>query len=359
MSYAPGAGIAPAVLTVIGDPGLSGDVERVVAAVGARAVGAVSPTRRNWLAAAAVVLDEHGARQCAQSGLPRRRGVLLVAAGAPATPEWSAAVDIGAGQVCALPADEALAVRHLAEAVDHGSGVAQNGRLVVVVGGRGGAGASVLAAALAESAGDALLVDVDPCGGGIDLLLAGEALTGPRWPDLRVHTGRLGWATLREVLPRRNGVSILSGTRSFHEVDPCALAAVLDAGRRGGVTVVGDVPRQLSPAAVGALQSADLVVVVTTCDVRGAAAAAGAVTVLNGVNPNIGLVVRGPSPGGLRAAEVAAAAAAPLLASMRPEPQLARQLEQGGLRLGRHSPLAAAARRVLDVLQRYPAGRAA
>jgi hypothetical protein len=79
--------------------------------------------------------------------------------------------------------------------------------------------------------------------------------------------------------------------------------------------------------------------------------------VLAGINPNIGLVVRGPSPGGLRADEVAEIAGLPLLASMKPDPRLVEQLEHGGLRLGRRSALAAAARRVLAVLPVRPAGQ--
>ena len=350
---------APAVLTVIGDPELSDDVDRVVAAVGGRAVGVAEPSRRNWLSAAAVILDERGAHQCLRAGVPRRDGVVLVTTGEPGTRVWTAAIDVGAGHVCVLPAQEAEVVRHLAEAVESGSAGGRPGRVVAVVGARGGAGASVLAATLAVCAGDALLVDIDPCGGGIDLLLGGEAVPGLRWPDLQVHSGRLGWSALRDVLPRCRGVSILSGTRSFHEVDPGPLAAVLDAGRRGGVTVICDVPRQLGPAAGCALQCADLVVVVTSCDVRGAAAAAGLATMLTTVNPNVGLVVRGPSPGGLRAREIAAAAATPLLAAMRPEPQLAQQLERGGLRLRRRSPLVGAARRVVDVVHRHKVGRVA
>lgn len=71
---------------------------------------------------------------------------------------------------------------------------------------------------------------------------------------------------------------------------------------------------------------------------------------LAAVNPNLGLVVRGPSPGGLRAAEIADVTGLPLLASIRAQPQLAEQAERGGLRLSGRSALTVAARRVLAVL---------
>jgi hypothetical protein len=80
---------------------------------------------------------------------------------------------------------------------------------------------------------------------------------------------------------------------------------------------------------------------------------------LRAANPNVGLVVRGPSPGGLRAGDVSRAAGLPLLATMRAEPHLAQRLERGGLVLGRHTALAGAARRVLAVLEDHPAAVAA
>src|SRR5262249_57553694 len=53
------------------------------------------------------------------------------------------------------------------------------GRVVVVLGGRGGAGASVLAAGLAVTAARAglqtVLVDADPLGGGVDLAVGWDA----------------------------------------------------------------------------------------------------------------------------------------------------------------------------------------
>jgi hypothetical protein len=113
---------------------------------------------------------------------------------------------------------------------------------------------------------------------------------------------------------------------------------------------VCDLPRQVSAACAKALELADLVVAVTGCDVRGVAATAALTSAIRSINPNVGLVLRGPAPGGLTARDAVEVVGVPMLATMRPEPMLAQRLDQRGLRLRRRSPLAVAARRVLDVL---------
>lgn len=346
----------PPALTLLGNSELAESAERTAAAAGLAVVRASHPSRQSWVAAAAVILDLDAARQCVSAGVPRRDGVVLVSSGELVSELWSAALDVGAQAVCSLPGQEADLVRLLSElaesfeAHDQGRRSCRTGPLIAVTGGRGGGGASVFAAALAQCAGEALLVDLDGCGGGIDLLMGGESAPGLRWPDLSVRAGRLNWTAVRDALPRCNGVTVLSATRVYCDIDAGAAAAVVDAGRRGGSTVICDVPRLLGPADTAILESADLVVVVTSCDVRGIAATAATVGVVRVSNPHLGLVVRGPAPGGLRAAEVADAVSAPLLAAMRPEPFLDQRLEQGGLRLRRRSPLGAAARTVLSVL---------
>ncbi|AGL29134.1 hypothetical protein J113_25565 [Mycobacterium tuberculosis CAS/NITR204] len=87
-----------------------------------------------------------------------------------------------------------------------------------VIGGRGGAG-TLFAVALAQAAADALLVDLDPWAGGIDLLVGGETAPGLRWPDLALQGGRLNWSAVRAALPRPRGISVLSGTRRGYELD--------------------------------------------------------------------------------------------------------------------------------------------
>ena len=349
-------------LTVLGDPELSDSIDRVIAAVGLRSVRAPDPSRQSWPTAAAVVVDEDGARRCVRAGMHRREAIFMVGSAEPTAAMWAAAVEIGAERLCVLPVQEAELVRCLseaAEAAEAGRIAPRLGRVIAVTAGRGGGGASVFAAALGQCAGEGLLVDLDPCGGGLDLLLGVESSTGLRWPDLAIQSGRLSWTAVREVLPQLRGLSVLSGTRTYYEIDAGAAASIVDAGRRGGATVVCDLPRQLTSSSLRVLETADLAVIVTSCDVRGIAATAAVAGVIRTANPNVGLVVRGPAPGGLRAGEVVDIAAAPLLAAMRPEPMLAVQLEHGGLRLRRRSPLAAAARTVLGVLQDAPGVRAA
>lgn len=353
------------VLAVLGDPPLRAEVDRMAAAVGARIVhagGATTVSRKNWATAAAVLLDEAAARGCGQAALPRRGRVMVLTAAEPAAATWAAAIAAGAERVLILPGQEQELIGELADAAEAVRDEGLRGDVVAVVGGCGGAGASLFATALAHVASCALLVDLDPWGGGLDLLVGCESTPGLRWPDLALQGGRLTWPAVRDALPRHRGISVLSGTRRAYELEPGPVEAVIDAGRRGGVTVVCDLPRRPADASQAALEAADLVVVLSPCHVRACAATAATAAPLTAINPNVGLVVRGPAPGGLRAAEIAEVTGLPLLAAMRAQPQLADQLERGGLAPRRRSPLHAAARRVLAVLPRAGApqlGRAA
>jgi secretion/DNA translocation related CpaE-like protein len=348
------------VLAVLTDSQLRDELDRVAAAAGVRVVhaGSGSPvSRKTWSAAAAVVLDQAAAHRCGQAALSRRAHVSVLTATEAMTATWAAAIAVGAQHVLRLPEQEGELIRELAEAAESARDDGLRGEIVAVIGGCGGAGASLFAVALAQAATDALLMDLDPWGGGIDLLVGGETTPGLRWPDLALQSGRLNWSAVRETLPRHRGISLLSGTRRGYELDAGPVDAVVDAGRRGGATVVCDLPRRLTDAAQSALDTADLVIVVSPCDVRACASTATIAPVLASINPNLGLVVRGPSPGGLRAAEVADVAGLPLLASMRAQPRLAEQLEHGGLRLRSRSALAMASRRVLAVLPRAGSGQ--
>ncbi len=348
------------ILALVGDQMLRGDVDRVAAAAGLPVVHASDPSSRKvWAGAAVVLLDVEAARRCVKSGLPRRGRVVLVGRAEPGAAEWEAAIAVGAQEVITLPGQDRDLMTELSDAAESSRDDGRRGAVVAVIAGRGGAGASVFATALARIAPHPLLIDADPWSGGIDLVLGSEAEPGLRWPDLALQGGRLNYAALRDALPRHHGVSVLSGSRAGGDIEAAPLGAVIDAGSRGGATVICDVPRRSTAATETALAAADLVTVIATADVRSCAAAAAIAPWVSTINPNAGVVVRGPAPGGLRPADVAKIVGLPLLAAMRPQTGVADTLEHGGLRLGRRSPLAAAARRVLSVLHQHPAVTAA
>jgi secretion/DNA translocation related CpaE-like protein len=339
-------------LALIAETALREEVDRVAAAAGVRAIHldpAALPTRKVWSAAAAVVVDARAARQCAEAGLPRRNTLFLCTTGEPDAVTLQAAIAVGAQDVLRMPTRAEDLVRGISDGGDTGRG---RGATAAVVAGRGGAGASVFAAAVAYQLTAPLLVDLDSWSGGIDLLLGAENVAGLRWPELTVQGGRLHWPAVRAALPEHRGVAVLSGARTGHELSAPAVAAVLDASRRAGVATVCDLPRRLTDAVRTALDDADLVLLLTTCDVRSCAATAAMAPVLTAINPNVGLVIRGPAPGGLRPGEIADLTKLPLLAAMRPQPLIAERLERGGLQMRSRSPLAVAAGRVAGLLGR-------
>ncbi|WP_137725476.1 septum site-determining protein Ssd [Prescottella subtropica] len=359
------------VLGVVSTPGVAACLRSIAAATDQTFVEASHPVgRADWMSADLVVVDADSARRCAEL-LPRRDRVVLVCAGTPTLDDWRTATVIGADRVLGIPDDEPALVAAFGE---HRVGTVADGAVVAVVGGCGGAGASTLAAAVALASARrqrdghtpawTLLVDVDPFGGGLDLLLGIEGRPGLRWPGLAVEGGRVAADALRAALPAHpGGLGVLACGRGRGDSvgpTPVAVSAVVDAGRSTGAVVVCDVPRHPSAAGDRVLDDADLVVVVVPATVRGGLAAECVLARIADRNLNRGIVIRGPAPGGLRGRDLAESLGVPLLASVRPEPRIASMLERGGLDLGRRSPLAAGAGAVLDVLSSRPRrGRAA
>lgn len=167
--------------------------------------------------------------------------------------------------------------------------------IIGVLSGCGGAGASVFAAVLAACAGldpgDTFLIDCDPTGGGIDVLLGCEQVPGPRWAQVRLRGGTLGPSVLRAGLPRWGEVSFLAADDA-QPLDPDALGQVVDAAAPGA-TVVLDVARWPSPVRSAALAGCDRVVLVVPAEVRGLTASA---LIAAGLDPTCtAAVVRGTS----------------------------------------------------------------
>jgi secretion/DNA translocation related CpaE-like protein len=278
-----------------------------------------------------VLVGADAAAGCVRAGLGGRARVVLVARG-PDEPPWANADALRAEHVAVLPDAEPWLLDRLA-----GNPVADRARgmVLAVVGGRGGAGASVLAGALAVVSGreglDTLLVDGDPLGGGLDLTLGWERLPGLRWPDLVEARGRVDPPALINALPGAGGLAVLSFDRSSSEAVPVeAMAAVLDAGRRGRDLVVVDVPRPPDPASRLALAAADRAYLVVPDELRACAAARRVAAEVSRHCPQLAVVVRGTPAGvGVAPVEIADVVGLPLAGVYRSESGLADALERG------------------------------
>jgi secretion/DNA translocation related CpaE-like protein len=287
--------------------------------------------RPDWTTAPFVLLGSDAAEQCAQARLPLRASVILVTRPEEAEPPWRFADALKAERIAVLPAAEAWLVDRFAE---HSAGSPARGRVLAILGGRGGAGASVLATALAVTARkaglDTLLIDGDPLGGGVDLVLGWERMQGLRWPELVDARGRVNPPALVGALPGDGSLAVLSFDRSDLDSVPIeAMAATLDAGRRGRDLVVVDVSRGFDDASLLALTAADHGYLVVPAELRACAAARRVARIASAHCPSLALVVRGPAPSGIEPAEMATTLGLPLAGSFRSEPRLMRALENG------------------------------
>jgi secretion/DNA translocation related CpaE-like protein len=319
-------------LVVTADPGLLDDLLRLAAAGGTEVDVAPDPVaaRARFTSAPLVMIGADQAAGCLRARLPRRPRVVIVGHSPAVDAAWQVAEGLGAEHIAALPLAEPWVVDRFADR----AAATTPGRIIAVIGGRGGAGASILAGALAVTAvregHRTLLVDADPVGGGLDLVLGWEAVDGLRWPALAGAGGRVDPPALLKALPHRGDLVLLSFARDDVLAVPGeAMAATLDAARRGRDVIVADLPRRLDDAATMALEAADQAILIVPAELRATAAAARIAAVAANHCPNLAVVVRGPAPGKLKAREVARSIGLPLAGALRPEAAVCRALERG------------------------------
>ncbi|MBA5221682.1 septum site-determining protein Ssd [Streptomyces griseoaurantiacus] len=301
-------------LIVTEDTELLDDLLRLCAAAGARPE--VCPTlpegRAGWEAAPLVLVGDDAVPRV--RGATRRRGVVLVGRDQDDPGVWRRAVEIGADHVLVLPDGEQWLVDRIADVTE---GVGRPALTVGVLGGRGGAGASTLACALALTSARegrrTLLVDADPLGGGLDVLLGGETAHGLRWPAFAASRGRVGSGALEESLPALHALRVLSWDRSDAvTVPPEAVRAVLAAARRRGGTVVVDLPRRVDEGTAEVLAQVDLGLLVVPAELRAIAAARRVASAAGMVLGDLRVAVRAPYAPGLDDREVARLLGLPL-----------------------------------------------
>lgn len=339
-------------VVVTSDVELLDHVLAVAAAAGVepQVVSDAGSVRPVWTSAATVVIGVDQAPQLANMVLPRRPDVFVVGEEEAHDELCAWSLPLGAAVVL-LPSGAHRLTTALADATGPGG---STGAVVALIGGSGGVGASTSAAALAFVAAQhglrTLLVDADPGGGGIDLLVGAERVPGWRWPRLETARGHLG--NLTGQLPQVDGVDVLSMARSRrHEAGPDVeqMKSVLLSGTRSHQLVVVDVPRQLTSASREALRRSDLVLLVVLAQLRGVAAAQQMIRQLDDACTSMSLLVRLTRPRSLSAEAVADGLALPLLGSLADDPSVAVGAARGEPpgRSGR-SPLARSCRSVLD-----------
>jgi secretion/DNA translocation related CpaE-like protein len=340
-------------LLLTADPLLENDLLRLAAAAGVGLEVRAEPgeAARAWAESPLVLVGADRAAAAVEAALPRRTQVLVVAAGPADDRLFRAAVELGATSVVELPGSDGWLVELLGDVVDEVRG---RGTVVAVVGGSGGAGATVLAAALALTAGRAgraLAVDLDPLGPGLRRTMGVDEAPGVTWRELADSTGRLGSRELREALPGTGGVRVLG--HADDDLSPPGAAVVrevLSAGRRGHDWVVVDLPRAADPRTAPVLSGFDQVVLVARAALGPVASAARVADRLRGETTALGAVVR-TRGGSATAAEVARAVGLDLLGEVPEQRRLDEHLDLGlGPVHARRSPLARASRELLTRL---------
>ncbi|SEI39344.1 helicase/secretion neighborhood CpaE-like protein [Arthrobacter sp. yr096] len=339
---------AAGILLVSADPYLQEEAQRIVAAAGGnlRTAVDVSAAIHGW-DSAAVVLVGSDIRELP----PRRRApTVLLGRASDGDGLWRLATALGAERVAVLPEAAAWLAEHLSM-----SGSPDPGGMVVgVVGGCGGAGVTTTAIWLAQAAAEqgisTMLIDGDRWGGGLELAVTADDIPGLRWPDFSETRGSIDPSQFRDSLPMAGGFAYLSwpGTREpVQSPDAGAVAAVMDAARRGFELILVDIGR--SGEAIRTLAwDCDRMLLLATAHLASAVAAG---RVLNELPPvDVRLMVRGSSTTSVDAALIAESLDLPL-AGLIPEikgvavgTELGRLLE-----LGRRKSVSRFANAVLEM----------
>lgn len=288
-------------LLVTADPALRDELLRLAAAAGVAPEVATDPgaALRSWSRAPVVLVGGDLAPALGALVPERRDGVHVVSWGTTPTELFRVGLAVGAEDVGELPGSEAWVVETLSDLGEAGRGRAL---VVGVMGGSGGAGATTLACALAQSGArhrDAVVIDCDPLGPGLDRVLGLDREPGFRWDALCQTTGRLSARALREALPRRGRLGALTWQPGSSEtLQAFAVREVLAAARRGHDLVVADLPRTADPLVDEVVSRCDVLLLAVVPTIAGVASAARLCARLAGrAGPHLVLTGHGADPG--------------------------------------------------------------
>lgn len=338
--------MGPLLLTA--DSGLVEDILALAAAADVTVNIVTEPIAAlaSWTRAAMVLIGADLADEVARLGAVRRANVFVVTRERAPDLLFRTALRVGADDVVEVGLDSAELVELLADRTERRAAV---GRVIGVLAGSGGAGATTFACALAQAAartGETALIDSDPLGPGLDRLLGLERTPGSRWDALGLTTGRLSARALRDALPRAGLLGVLSwhaGAKVGH-LNEDTVREALSAARRGNETVVVDLPRAPGEVADEIAARCDELLVLARGTLPGVSSAARLRARLDR-HPAAAVVLRGD---GVAVRDVETALQLPVRVRMRDQPRLAEALDLGlGPLRSRRGPLARAVSAVL------------
>lgn len=346
-------------LLITRDPSLRDEVARLAAAAGVSPEVAADPAAalRSWTAASVVLVGADLGAEVVSVAPPRRPGVYVVGWGRLPDEMFRVAVGLGAEHVAELPRSDAWALELLA---DSGEQQDRHGVSIGVIGGSGGAGATTFAGALASVAAHqsaTCLIDTDPLGPGVDRVLGMDDREGVRWDALEQTSGRMGARSLREALPCRDDLRVLTWTTGLAgPLQPFAVREAMSAAARGHDTVVLDLARNGGDLAEELMARCQHLVVLVRASVPGLASAARFVAGARETGP-VTLVLRG---NGVDAAEAGRVVGAPVAVAMSDQRGLDECFDLGvGPIRSKRCVLARAAEETLGLLRAQSGERAA
>lgn len=279
-----------------------------------------------WVRAGLVVVGADRVQEVAAAGLPARTNVVVF--GDVSDDLWRSVFDSGAEEVVEPPGSQGW----LTDRLGRGTSPAVAGVVIGVVGCRGGAGASVFACALAVAAARSgrqpFLLDLDPWSCGLNVVLGADGAPGATWDQVGSGLGRIPTSALRSATGAIDGIRLLGwGEQSGFDLAQGTSGAVVDAARMLAALTVVDLGRVSAAWQREALGRCDRVLLLVPADVRSVQAAR---RLLAGQDLSMcEVVVRGPNPGGLTAADVGEALGLPVLAAVAADRGLDLRLERG------------------------------
>lgn len=338
-------------LAVTSEPALAEAVQRLAAVAGLDC-DVLPPTRCTpaaWVRPPLVVVGTDAVSEFT-APMPTRTGVVVASPEGETASAWEGALAIGARNVIALPQGEGWLVEQMLAIADTGE---RSGTVVAVVGASGGIGASLLAVALAREAARigerCVLIDADAFGGGLDLVVSGEQVTGARWVDIAHARGRLAPGALIDALPHDGDVALLSHGVDTVDVAAETMASVIAAARGGSDLVVLDLPRHLLDEDLA--EHVDTVVLVVANRLRAVNAGSTLLRILRTRRMTTHIVVRDfRRPGGIARADIEHALGAATITAIDDDLATARAVENGDP-WPQRGPVAKAARTVVGALR--------